>query len=118
MTDKNDTEMRRCSFCGKTQNEVRRLISGRALKSQDGEIKTVFICDECIDLCQDVISAGNEANQSDENKTEETVLKTPQEIHQALNDYVIGQEKAKKVLSVAVYNHYKRLKNKDKKGEV
>ena len=118
MTDKNDTEVRRCSFCGKTQNEVRRLISGRALKSNDGEIKTVFICDECIDLCQDVMSADNETNQSEENKAEEAVLKTPQEIHQALDDYVIGQEKAKKVLSVAVYNHYKRLKNKDKKGEV
>lgn len=120
MTEENKTEeMRRCSFCGKTQNEVRRLISGRALKSADGEVKTVFICDECIDLCRDVIEAGS--TDTPENKTVESEtpkLKTPHEIHQILDDYVIGQDKAKKVLSVAVYNHYKRLNNKEKQGEV
>ncbi|MDY6407976.1 MAG: ATP-dependent Clp protease ATP-binding subunit ClpX [Pseudomonadota bacterium] len=118
MTNTQD-EVRRCSFCGKNQNEVRRLISGRALKSGDGEIKTVFICDECVDLCRDVINAGA-AKESEKvsEATEDSPLKTPQEIHQALDDYVIGQERAKKVLSVAVYNHYKRLRNKDKNGSV
>ena len=118
MTDTQD-EIRRCSFCGKTQNEVRRLLSGRALKSGDGEIKTVFICDECVDLCRDVINAGESKETEKAPETPvETPLKTPQEIHQALDDYVIGQDRAKKVLSVAVYNHYKRLKNKDKNGAV
>ena len=119
MTDTTQDEVRRCSFCGKTQNEVRRLISGRALKSGDGEIKTVFICDECVELCRDVINAG--APKEDDKAPEEQAeapLKTPQEIHQALDEYVIGQDRAKKVLSVAVYNHYKRLKNKDKNGSV
>ena len=119
MTDTPETEVRRCSFCGKTQNEVRRLISGRALKSDNGEVKTVFICDECVDLCRDVITAGQEkeAEQKQPENTE-SVLKTPHEIHQMLDDYVIGQDNAKKVLSVAVYNHYKRLNNKEKNGEV
>ncbi len=118
MTDKQEEEIRRCSFCGKTQNEVRRLISGRALKSRDGEVKTVFICDECVDLCRDVIDAGN--NEAKETAPEKTtpILKTPQEIHQFLDEYVIGQDKAKKVLSVAVYNHYKRLNSKEKQGDV
>ena len=111
-------EVRRCSFCGKTQNEVRRLISGRALKSDNGDVKTVFICDECVDLCRDVITAGAEKTESETPAAGETTLKTPRELHQLLDDYVIGQERAKKVLAVAVYNHYKRLDNKDKNGEV
>ena len=69
MTDTTQDEVRRCSFCGKTQNEVRRLISGRALKSGDGEVKTVFICDECVDLCRDVINAGDP--KENEKKTEQ-----------------------------------------------
>jgi len=117
MTDTQE-EIRRCSFCGKTQNEVRRLISGRALQAGDGEVKTVFICDECVELCRDVINAGEAKEEQPAESVEETPLKTPQEIHAALDDYVIGQDRAKKVLSVAVYNHYKRLKNKDKNGTV
>jgi len=119
MTDTTQEEVRRCSFCGKTQNEVRRLISGRALQTGDGEVKTVFICDECVELCRDVINAGDPSQgEKTTETTEDAPLKTPQEIHAALDDYVIGQERAKKVLSVAVYNHYKRLKNKDKNGSV
>ena len=85
MTDQPNEE-RRCSFCGKTQNEVRRLISGRALKSNDGEVKTVFICDECIDLCRDVINAGQEKAPETAPAEQELTLKTPQEIHKLLDD--------------------------------
>lgn len=86
-----------CSFCGKGQHEVRKLIAG----------PSVFICDECIDLCTDIIkeeSKGSLAHSSDE-------VPSPKQIFDVLNDYVIGQNKAKKVLSVAVHNHYKRLKH-------
>ncbi|MCP4412785.1 MAG: ATP-dependent Clp protease ATP-binding subunit ClpX [Gammaproteobacteria bacterium] len=85
-----------CSFCGKSQHEVRKLIAG----------PSVFICDECVELCNDII---REEVQESTTKSEETSLPKPIEIHNSLNDYVIGQELAKKVLSVAVYNHYKRL---------
>jgi ATP-dependent Clp protease ATP-binding subunit ClpX len=88
-----------CSFCGKSQHEVRKLIAG----------PSVFICDECIELCNDIIreeGAGSEAARADRNK-----LPTPHEIRQSLDQYVIGQEPAKKILSVAVYNHYKRLES-------
>lgn len=87
-----------CSFCGKSQNEVKKLIAG----------PSVFICDECIDLCNDIIRdelLGTEL--TSETKSE---LPTPQEICNLLDQYVIGQEKAKRILSVAVYNHYKRLR--------
>jgi len=88
-----------CSFCGKSQHEVRKLIAG----------PSVFICDECIDLCNDII---REEIQNDESsKLVKTSLPVPREISQILDQYVIGQESAKKTLSVAVYNHYKRLKN-------
>jgi ATP-dependent Clp protease ATP-binding subunit ClpX len=85
-----------CSFCGKNQNEVRRLIAG----------PSVFICDECVDLCNDIISEESQAVES-ENATER--LPVPTEIKNILDEYVIGQERAKRILSVAVYNHYKRL---------
>ena len=84
-----------CSFCGKSQHEVRKLIAG----------PSVYICDECVELCNDIIREElEEAGVSDREK-----LPIPKEIHAFLDEYVIGQEKAKKVLSVAVYNHYKRL---------
>ena len=93
-----------CSFCGKSQHEVRKLIAG----------PTVFICDECVELCMDII---REETKSSTLKTSEGVP-TPQEICDVLNDYVIGQEVAKKVLSVAVHNHYKRLNHSTKNSEI
>ncbi len=86
-----------CSFCGKSQDEVRKLIAG----------PSVFICDECVDLCNDII---REEIQEAEPQEESDRLPVPAEIAETLNEYVIGQEQAKKVLAVAVYNHYKRLR--------
>ena len=94
-----------CSFCGKSQHEVRKLIAG----------PSVFICDECVDLCNDII---REEVQEAENKSDSESLPTPKEIKATLDEYVIGQDKAKIVLSVAVYNHYKRLQFGERKGEV
>ncbi len=96
MVKKNgDTEILRCSFCNKDQNDVRKLIAG----------PTVFICDECVEVCNDIIADDNRY----ENKGARTTLPTPQEVKKFLDDYVIGQEKSKKKLAVAVYNHYKRI---------
>ena len=95
-----------CSFCGKSQHEVKKLIAG----------PSVFICDECIDLCNDIIRDENTADPS--TAVTKSDLPTPQEICGILDQYVIGQEKAKRILSVAVYNHYKRLKNLSAKDEV
>tara|TARA_R110001606_G_scaffold395664_2_gene568479 strand:- start:92187 stop:93467 length:1281 start_codon:yes stop_codon:yes gene_type:complete len=97
--DKNkndDDKLLYCSFCGKSQHEVKKLIAG----------PSVFVCDECVDLCNDII---REELQDAKTVEAETKLPTPREIKEALDSYVIGQEKAKRVLSVAVYNHYKRL---------
>ena len=94
-----------CSFCGKNQNEVRRLIAG----------PSVYICDECVDLCNDIISEEAQAASPDESSSK---LPVPIEIKTILDDYVIGQERAKRILSVAVYNHYKRLQvSEDKVSE-
>jgi ATP-dependent Clp protease ATP-binding subunit ClpX len=86
-----------CSFCGKSQHEVRKLIAG----------PSVFICDECIDLCNDIIKEEAQADKT--GKAGGKTLPTPREIRAHLDGYVIGQEKAKKILSVAVYNHYRRI---------
>jgi ATP-dependent Clp protease ATP-binding subunit ClpX len=91
-----------CSFCGKSQHEVKKLIAG----------PSVFVCDECIELCNDIIR--EESNSTVHGKAERSDLPVPHEIRARLDEYVIGQEQAKKILSVAVYNHYKRLKNTDK----
>jgi ATP-dependent Clp protease ATP-binding subunit ClpX len=91
-----------CSFCGKSQHEVKKLIAG----------PSVFICDECIDLCNEIIR--DELPAGDEQREARGDLPTPQEIKNNLDNYVIGQETAKRFLSVAVYNHYKRLRHKDK----
>jgi ATP-dependent Clp protease ATP-binding subunit ClpX len=88
-----------CSFCGKSQHEVKKLIAG----------PSVFICDECIDLCNDIIR--DEASTVDSVSSPKSDLPTPQEISDLLGQYVIGQETAKRILSVAVYNHYKRLRH-------
>ncbi len=95
-----------CSFCGKSQHEVRKLVAG----------PTVFICDECIELCNDIIAEEYEA---EEMLRRRTVIPKPAEIKAALDQYVIGQERAKKILAVAVHNHYKRIEAiKGKKDDV
>ncbi|MCL2915824.1 ATP-dependent protease ATP-binding subunit ClpX [Shewanella corallii] len=94
-----------CSFCGKSQHEVRKLIAG----------PSVYVCDECVELCNDII---REEIKEISPKRDQDKLPTPHELRQQLDDYVIGQEQAKKVLSVAVYNHYKRLKNASPKDGV
>ena len=99
MTKKNEKESLFCSFCGKNQKEVKKLIAG----------PTVFVCDECVELCMDIIKEDNKNNKS---KIKKDIPK-PSEINKYLDEYVIGQDQAKKTLSVAVYNHYKRLANSD-----
>ena len=88
-------ELLKCSFCGKSQKQVKKLIAGPG----------VYICDECIDLCNEIIE--EELADSSELRFDE--LPKPREIYTFLNDYVVGQDSAKKILSVAVYNHYKRI---------
>ena len=102
-TSKSDGKLLYCSFCGKSQHEVRKLIAG----------PSVFICDECVDLCNDIITEELQETGDVEQKS----LPVPQEINELLNDYVIDQEPAKKVLSVAVYNHYKRMESNTGKND-
>ena len=97
MSKKEEKDSLFCSFCGKSQKEVKKLIAG----------PTVFVCDECVELCMDIIKEDNKNNKS----KLKTNTPKPSEINKFLNDFVIGQNKAKKNLSVAVYNHYKRLSN-------
>lgn len=94
-----------CSFCGKSQHEVRKLIAG----------PSVFICDECVDLCNDIIREEVQEAQAESNAHK---LPAPKEISAILDQYVIGQQRAKRVLAVAVYNHYKRLNQREKKDDV
>jgi ATP-dependent Clp protease ATP-binding subunit ClpX len=94
-----------CSFCGKSQHEVRKLIAG----------PSVFICDECVELCNDII---REEIQDKSGAGLGSRLPVPHEIRKTLDEYVIGQDIAKKILSVAVYNHYKRLETRSKQGEI
>ena len=89
MTDKKVTEMR-CSFCDKTRAESEKLIAGP---------EGTFICDECVELCHDILKEGKT-----QKKTSETIIPNPKDLHKFLNDHVIGQDSAKKVMSVAVYN--------------
>ena len=115
MANENKTDQLTCSFCNKTQNEVRKLIAGKSIVGPDGKKQNVFICDECIELCADIIK---DAVKPEEKKDGALVLKKPKEIRAILDEYVIGQDAAKKALSVAVYNHYKRLNSKDAQDEV
>lgn len=95
-----------CSFCGKSQREVKKLIAG----------PSVYICDECIDLCNDIITEDSVKEAPGSNKPKMDSLPKPEEIKRHLDDYVVGQERAKRVLSVAVYNHYKRIANTGSKA--
>jgi len=102
---KDEEKLLYCSFCGKSQNEVRKLIAGPA----------VYVCDECVELCNDIIK---DELQDDESVFGGADLPKPKEIKKELDSYVIGQENAKKILAVAVYNHYKRLRSRTKKGGI
>jgi ATP-dependent Clp protease ATP-binding subunit ClpX len=95
-----------CSFCGKSQHEVRKLIAG----------PSVFVCDECVELCNDIIR--EEVQENVDSAQLESKFPKPSDIRQILDDYVIGQADAKKVLSVAVYNHYKRIEHEDTADDV
>ncbi len=102
---KDDDKLLYCSFCGKSQHEVRKLIAG----------PSVYVCDECVDLCNDIIK---DELQDDSSSLGGGEMPKPKEIKEELDNYVIGQDKAKKILAVAVYNHYKRLRSKSKKESV
>jgi len=104
----NEEEMLHCSFCGKSQAEVKKLVAGRG----------VYICDECIEVCINIVSDEMAKEAQAEAGITPEKLPTPSKIKEFLDQYVIGQDEAKKVLSVAVYNHYKRLNNQQSKSEV
>lgn len=106
MSPKDDNGQLTCSFCGKSQDEVKKLIAG----------PTVYICDECIELCNDIIDEEAKLDQGTDSETAK--LPKPAEIKDILDEYVVGQERAKKVLSVAVYNHYKRIEFSEKNDDI
>ena len=110
---KKSTSNVKCSFCGKMQDEVERIVAGPG----------VYICNECIDVCSNIVENDIYEDEDDEKYTiNNDTVPTPKEIKDVLDEYVIGQEEAKKTLSVAVYNHYKRIKSlqndKNKKDDV
>ncbi len=105
MSDNKDNNELHCSFCGKSQSEVKKLVAGRG----------VYICDECIEVCINIVADEMAEEAKREGGIDSENLPTPSKIKEFLDQYVIGQERAKKVLSVAVYNHYKRLNNLDNK---
>ncbi len=108
MTERYDENKQlRCSFCGKPQNQVRRLIAGPG----------VYICDECVEMCMSIVEDAIRETEEEENQNTRYELPKPKEIFDALSDYVVGQDAAKKTLAVAVYNHYKRINNIDTKNE-
>src|SRR2546428_13705186 len=104
MKKRDDDANLSCSFCGKSQREVKKLIAG----------PTVYICDECIELCNDIIA---EEYGQDEAPTPSSRVPKPREIKEALDEYVIGQERAQKILAVAVHNHYRRIESQTFVGE-
>ncbi len=106
MSHKDDNSQLTCSFCGKSQDEVKKLIAG----------PTVYICDECIELCNDIIDEESKLDQASDGQARK--LPKPVEIKDILDEYVVGQERAKKILSVAVYNHYKRVDFAEKNDDI
>ncbi len=106
MSSKDENSQLTCSFCGKSQDEVKKLIAG----------PTVYICDECIELCNDIIDEESRLDQTSDPEAKH--LPKPVELKDILDEYVIGQERAKKILSVAVYNHYKRVESTDKNNNI
>ena len=106
MTD--TKEKLHCSFCGKSQDEVKKLVAGRG----------VYICDECIEVCISIVSDEIKEMEKSEGKMTFDTLPSPSKIKEFLDQYVIGQDRAKKVLAVSVYNHYKRLNSKKKNNDV
>ncbi|HPR23738.1 MAG TPA: ATP-dependent Clp protease ATP-binding subunit ClpX [Bacillota bacterium] len=107
MTKYDENNEIKCSFCGRPQSQVKRLVAG----------PDVYICNECVELCQDIIAEGLQKDTGEDAGEEKFLLPTPKEIAEQLSQYVIGQEDAKKSLAVAVYNHYKRVERLSKKDE-